>query len=832
MPNKRNKDPIIEKANLTETLDAITSEIDLFSEKLKACSNTIISEKKDNNTTELIYQRKEDYNTFLNEKLKTYKVTKDIQPATVFFIRSVIESLCNTSLTEREVKNKVSDICKDLGIKTTGRGNIVGSPVDVHMACSILCALGFIEADISPTTLHHTNPSIDYLRLHSKLPVFNKSPVGNEENGHNNEVDMKINDEHLSSSSSSSSSSSANYINGDNNNEFSTVDNDVALKGDEYIDIELGLLPKGEGANLVCSLTENYRGLLSKYFDDCREQKKKIQETVVIDTAADANIPLKDINDNNNNIDNGENENEDIDNSANDILLNEKRLSIETAFQSDDYIPNIETLSNDAILHISDQQIGEQELDLLEPLQSNDLEQTDSLSPIGGGVENQKSSIKGRKRNLQVSSEIVKVELENGQIDDSVVTIKRRSSNQRAWKLDNNIISSIASNPDVVIKNWNNACYEESLALEEEEALIRRIAGQCGIAIAEAPFRLGTRYLNPQMAEQQQVDLDYESKSNNMGPQTFREGAVYTASMLIERAKKNKKGKKGFKNSNNHDATIDDATLIPRIPKKSDLMRFPAPLCLRQDYYTGLQHHIEGSLYASVNKETVLTANIIMPDLLIRTTDIPWKLVANEFASLDNDSFESMVPIAQTPRNSDRLTANRVLSHRSSTDSFFSENNSIFKKATEVYAPTFRSVRPLSEFQQSDDNDDETVEDISDETVLQRHENGLQNMRDHWAKIKQLKRELKELNATGTYKFDPDNPDAVPTVGRKRSRNSNKVKKINSNTCSSSSSPRRRGRPKKKVRNSNEEDDSKKDENSNDQDDIQDDNSSDEDFQQ
>jgi len=414
--------------------------------------------------------------------------------------------------------------------------------------------------------------------------------------------------------------------------------------------------------------------------------------------------------------------------------------------------------------------------------------------------------------------------MQNGQFEGSIATVKRRSSNQRAWKLDKSIINSIMSNPEESLQNWTKACYEESLALEQEESLMRRIAAQCGIAIPEAPFRLGTRYLNPQEADQHHVDLDYESKSNNVGPKSFREGAVYTAAMLMERAKKNRKGKKISRMSLN--GSLDggfDENLAQRIPKKSDLMRFPAPLHLRQDYYTELKHETEGSLYASLNKELVHTANIVMPDLVIRTMEIPWKLVAKEFASIDNDSFESMVPIAQSPRNSDRMTANRVLNHRSSTDSYFNENSSIFKKASEVYAPSFKLTQPLELSEDANNNNDnDSEEDISDEAMLERHENVLKNMRDQWAMIKKLKKELKEINTPGVRIDSTENGEVIekmPSVGRKRSRSANKINKPQK-VSSGSLSPRRRGRPRKKNLTS----DDKRDDDDQDNDDSSDEN--------
>ena len=832
----KQKDTIADNTTLKEVLDVVVSEIGVLTTKLKDCPNPILAERREEDTTETIYQKKVDYDTWLNDKLQIYKATKDTQPAAVFFIRSLIESLSNNSLTEKEIKTKIIDICKDMGIKTTGRGNIAGSPIDANMACSILCALGVIEPDISPTTIHYTKPSIEFLRLHSKLLAHPLSdPQQGDENG--NDVKMEISEINGPSSSSS---------NGDNTISAMEMvtdnDDDKILTGDAYIDTELGLLPAGEGANLISILTERWRGALSKYFDEAQEIKKKTKDSSM-------NLSLV-----SGKIDNGD-KHEDIDNSfdiTNDkIFLHDNSLTMASEFHNEenlidnfettpDFITTIDTFNTDiqnGEISLNQFKDGEEGIQFfgdqvhVDGLEIEGLDQADHLAILES--DNHKSKIRRR----ELSTEAVKFEMQNGQFEESTATVKRRSSNQRAWKLDSSTINNIITNPVLPFQNWAKACYEESLALEQEESLLRRIAAQCGIPIPESPFRLGTRYLNPQMADKQ-TDLDYESKSNNLGPKSFREGSVYTAAMLKERAKKIKKSKKVIRNSfNAHDGfhTFDENVVVaPRIPKKSDIMRFPAPLYLRQDYYTELKHELDGSLYASLNKETVLTANIVMPDLLIRSMEIPWKLVAKEFASLDNDSFESMVPIAQSPRNSDRMTANRVLNHRSTTDSFFNENSSIFKKASEVYAPAFRLVQPLSESTVMNDEGD-SDEDISDEAILERHENVLKNMRDQWAMIKKLKKELKEMNTPGLANRTEITENGeiipyVPTVGRKRSRSSNKSnkQKTQSSTGGGSSSPRKRGRPPKKNDGLIFKNDDKRDDSNDDQ---ENDDSNDENYQ-
>lgn len=51
-------------------------------------------------------------------------------------------------------------------------------------------------------------------------------------------------------------------------------------------------------------------------------------------------------------------------------------------------------------------------------------------------------------------------------------------------------------NPAGALKAWSEACYDEGLALGEEERLLRYIAGQCELSLPNPAFRIGTRYLD------------------------------------------------------------------------------------------------------------------------------------------------------------------------------------------------------------------------------------------------------------------------------------------------------------------------------------------------
>lgn len=50
--------------------------------------------------------------------------------------------------------------------------------------------------------------------------------------------------------------------------------------------------------------------------------------------------------------------------------------------------------------------------------------------------------------------------------------------------------------PPRALQNWSRACYDEGLALDEEEKLIRYISGLCELSVPNSPLRIGTRYLS------------------------------------------------------------------------------------------------------------------------------------------------------------------------------------------------------------------------------------------------------------------------------------------------------------------------------------------------
>eukprot|EP01032_Pedospumella_encystans_P009854 gene9854-11568_t len=83
--------------------------------------------------------------------LKT-KLQPGREPAkpVIFLTRMVVESLSRGPMSEKDIKTIVLERCKEVGIKSSNRGLIAGTGMDVATVCSVLAALGAIEAAAPP----------------------------------------------------------------------------------------------------------------------------------------------------------------------------------------------------------------------------------------------------------------------------------------------------------------------------------------------------------------------------------------------------------------------------------------------------------------------------------------------------------------------------------------------------------------------------------------------------------------------------------------------------------------------------------------------------------
>lgn len=121
-------------------LEELNQEIDKFQALLDQSSC-------ENSSFEYLIKKNIEWEDWLEKQKQEFSIVKEPNISSVFLTRSVIESLFRGSLTEKEIKQSVVEICKELGVKFTGRGNITGSNLDVSTICCVLGSLGVFEVD-------------------------------------------------------------------------------------------------------------------------------------------------------------------------------------------------------------------------------------------------------------------------------------------------------------------------------------------------------------------------------------------------------------------------------------------------------------------------------------------------------------------------------------------------------------------------------------------------------------------------------------------------------------------------------------------------------------
>jgi hypothetical protein len=392
------------------------------------------------------------------------------------------------------------------------------------------------------------------------------------------------------------------------------------------------------------------------------------------------------------------------------------------------------------------------------------------------------------------------------------------------------------------------------VAQEKEEALLRRLAGQCNFHVSNLCYRPGTRYLSAApregVASGGGVALGVSSANgtSSSAPTTLKDGVHFTASMLWEKARKAYKRQRamvqhatkatmpsahpgpyffrynGVPNAGEREEVEGKEKSTKKSRSSASLLlgaggeafhhvvhlnsvtaqsyvnpRFSVPWKAHLDLITRLNPsmQLEGSLYSSYNapqgpSQSSLTAGVFIEDLAIKTCDVPWSLIAHEFQQLDADDPEYSFngDITTSPRHalgsarprtyggggggggagggaSCRDTKRRASDHDLSLSAEGGETGAAAAAAgsprelhkvdsasySDLLAPPYREVpfdlyAEVAAYKASDDDSD-SDDDMSEKAVAARHETMLGKMRARLALIQQLKKEVKEMGASG-----------------------------------------------------------------------------------
>ena len=220
--------------------------------------------------------------------------------------------------------------------------------------------------------------------------------------------------------------------------------------------------------------------------------------------------------------------------------------------------------------------------------------------------------------------------------------------------------------------------------------------------------------------------------------------------------------------------------------------------------------------------------HILLPDLVIRTTEIPWGFIAKEFVVLDHTEelgdYGTLKRSASTVEFSSKESLNstelstadrntrlkRKLSEVHEMDDMVElkdSRNDLKKHVSIVLAPKFEPIPPTLfklypnkdkdkkckspiEYSigrvdiPSDGEDEDSEEDISDENMLAKHDAVLANMREKWVQFSSLKKSVDAVPNTAIYATPKSNVVNANKFTKKRS-----ISKISSSSELIANSP-------------------------------------------
>lgn len=258
------------------------------------------------------------------------------------------------------------------------------------------------------------------------------------------------------------------------------------------------------------------------------------------------------------------------------------------------------------------------------------------------------------------------------------------------------INDSIPSSKGSIFNDWMNVCYDEQYLLEQEETLLKNIAKQLDMSISQKPYRIGTNYLLHSSFKNRMDTIhdtsvhSHSSKSHSMNNNhhtvnttnsiasaennampsspsigSLRGGFVFTAASLRDKIKHQKKRKLSISfhststNSQNglNSSATDNQPLKRRYSVSSASGIYPKESNKSLGFH-GIfnnSHNIHSryvpTMYLNPIENHIKhdpSAAIIMTDIAIRTTEIPWQSIVNEFIIQDEQLLSSQTSTATT----------------------------------------------------------------------------------------------------------------------------------------------------------------------------------------
>lgn len=746
LPSKENT--ICENAELKQFHQEIVNEIDLFQSKIDSMRE--LRDTYDEN--DLVFAIHENFGSWLESKKEMYEhKIKDPSAGIVLYVKYIIESLIDNKLTEKEIKAYVVDACKDSFIKSTSRGTIAGLNLEVNTVCGALAALGIIQQDSGTFSIYNERLELSQFRNIN-------SNISNEET------------------------------------------KNTRLKIDEFILKELELIPEGVGKVFLQSISDRWSHAIPSYIDYSRKALLRQMQRDAAKAAA----------------------------------AEEAAKALALSLANEAVATKVDDLTGDVAS--SDDVNASTGVDVLDVSAHDTSLQTDAQADIhemevepseGVSRENEQVLESSDEKKETIAMDTDAVVADDGGVAmsvDATATVdppnsRKRTANQRAWTLSEKFISSELLAPDRVLAKWSNLAYEEQKLLEIEESLLRRLAAQCNIPLLKTAYRSGTSYLSNSYVYDESNDVS-EGNQDVSSSRPLLEQVELTGSMLVDRLYKTKNKSKRPKSSHNGSYSVSNgyynSSNIPAYLSdlnSNNFTRNPAGnvrACDLRDDYAVLKPnmYLDPPLYApypyTINKNQLAQATIIIPDLVVKTSEIPWEMMAEEFVPLTVEETNDDVRVTHngftstqsSPRGSSsdlRRNSSNTFSEktpRSSHDSkdkkrlsFNFENQQISRASSagsisssiigsnekqEVLAPLFQEIVPVTSsafvITSDGESDEEITKDLSDSAVAAKHEEKLKYMKQRWELLQSLKR-------SNSHNFTMNHIDSAVQGSSKKKKN-------------------------------------------------------------
>jgi len=686
-----------------------------------------------------------------------YRIITNPTATVVFYTRTIIEALTTGALTEKEIRTATLDICKDLGIKSTCRGTIAGLNLDVPAICNVLASYGILELDTSSTsTINIRNSLSDYRKR-----VMDQCK---------DQVSAAQSDAFLIDPATVLANSNIDIVEGELKALTSVADvvERKTYMGDDIFRMISVRWQEKLAKYLLDSQCTNIQALQNAAIATAAAKVAASQETLMnsgFDTTSFSNgtsaslVPFSSSSSSTTALNGGFNFTNSYNHHNQHHMINYFGQSASSADYVRDSNNNNYTTHSNLIPSQNPNTLWSTKIaesfpngttNFLTTSYSNSSSSSSSSSHynhvngninISGNVNKSSSTTIGNNVTINNPVDNNNITIESTAAgSESTSKVLKRASNQRAWKLAVDI--SHLRHPEKLLTDWSDACYAEAAALETEEAVLRRLIGQCELGIDNKPRRNSTSYLTQASSSIESNVIGGFSGVDLTGPRTLRLGAELTGDQLWEKARaafvRRKLHGKGSSrqalgsssSSSSSDAAVttygvafpmphpsaigeDGAGFLTQAGANKYVKKIPTavgagetraqhglasfraaqqrsyvpPVVLQNDnvYWESVTQ--KGSIFASQfpAPPSSFPATVIRPDLTLFTTAVPWSAMAREFVTLDYEDLhhDSAVTSAQPSQPNSARGISHTPKYGGGSSSYESSSSHVYNQKTD-----------------------------------------------------------------------------------------------------------------------------------------------------